>query len=250
MESTKNNNDVKQLHFSRARAPHVQGPFCDPMADIKEVMEQCFQCLPVLFEKAFGEERKDYLKAYLRVFQTRLAEDNASMLKQLTVFEAAMKDRFTKTELSFIRDYVFHFVMATYALHYRRDACTDFKDRQAMRATAGMLSLFGVAPKETLENFDKGLKEAALKLQEEPASTACIDAYCIENPDKNVSDIKAQVAHIFEPGCSWEEAAKACDVYAQKAIEQRGLKDQEVALALAYPDYEYPYFEGETEDDA
>ena len=75
--------NVKKLHFSRARAPHVQGPFCDPMADIKEIMTQCFQCLPVLFEKKFGEERKDLLKAYLRVFQTRLAEDSAPMLDQL-----------------------------------------------------------------------------------------------------------------------------------------------------------------------
>ena len=247
METTENNNDVKQLHFSRARAPHVQGPFVDPMADIKEVIEQSFQCLPLLFGKAFGDEKNDYLKAYLRVFQTRLAEDKAPMLEQLAIFEGAMKERFTKEELEFIRDYIFHFVMATYALHYRRDACTDMKDRQAMRATAGLLSLFGVAKKETLEAFDKELGEHTLQLKEELPSTACIDAHCIEDSNKTVRDIKGLVATLFEPGCTWEEAAKACDAYAQNAIEQNGIKEQEVAAALAYPDYKYPYFEGEVD---
>ena len=159
-----------------------------------------------------------------------------------------MKAKFSEEELAFIRDYIFHFVMATYALHYRRDECTDFKDRQAMRATAGLMSLFGVASKETLKAFDEDLDKKSLKLKEQPASTACIDAHCIEDSEKTVKDIKSVVAHIFEPGCTWEEAAKACDVYAQPAQEQRGIKEQEIAAALAYPDYEFPYFEGEVDE--
>lgn len=239
---------VKKLHFGRARAPHVQGPFCDPMADIKEVMTQCFQCLPILFGKEFGEERKDLLKAYLRVFETRLSEDSAPMLDQLAIFEGAVNAKFSKEERAYFRDYIFHFVMATYVLHYRRDACVDNKDRQAMRASAGLLSLFGAASKETLKQLDKELADKGLKFKEELPSTACIDAHCIEDSSKTVKDIKAMVAHIFEPGCTWEEAAKACDAYALNAQEQNGIKEQEIAAALAYPDYEFPYFEGEVDE--
>ena len=79
----------EHLHFIRLRKKDSTEPFCDPMADIKQVVQQAFKELPVLYRELFkneekgNEEKADYLKAYLKVFTTRLEEDKTPLLQQL-----------------------------------------------------------------------------------------------------------------------------------------------------------------------
>ena len=79
----------KKMHFIRLRTKNSQEPFVDPMSDIKVVMKQLFKELPHAFELVFGESDKvDYLKAYFKVFLTRLEEDRAPLDEQLLLFDA------------------------------------------------------------------------------------------------------------------------------------------------------------------
>jgi len=86
--------------------------------------------------------------------------------------------------------------------------------------------------KEHFEHFDETIQG--------------VDALCIEDANKTVKDIKALVAWHFNPGADWKTTAKLCDTYVQQA---EGNSEKDIAAALAYPDYESPYFEMETEND-
>lgn len=242
-----------KLHFLRLRRKDSTEPFCDPMADIKQVVQQAFKDLPVLYKEVFkdeekaNEEKADYLKAYLKVFITRLEEDKTPLLKQLDDFTGAMQSKFTKEELALFEQMLGRYVLHTFALYERRDGSVDAKERGAIRAAGAVLELKQLLPEELFKQVLEALPEASKQLQHFDNTVSTVDALCVEDASKTIKNIKDVVAWHFNSGHTWEETAKACDSYVQTADN---ITDKEIAAALAYPDYKSPYFEIEVEDGA
>lgn len=232
----------KTLHFVRHRVRNSQDPFCDPIADIKYVFQQMFKEIPQVYLHIFkDEEKSDLLKAYFKVFVTRLEEDPASLDKQLAAFYAAFLEAFNKKELAWLKEYVFHYCLATFALHMRRDAAVDAHNRNSFRASSALLSIRPYLAEGTFNEVKTELAQAGSgKEIEAPAPDVTVDALCVEDSEETVRNIKELAAHQMSPGSSWEEAAAACDEYAMSAKDG---DPKAVPTALAYPDYKTPYFE-------
>jgi len=237
----------EHLHFIRLRKKDSTEPFCDPMADIKQVVQQAFKELPVLYRELFKDEEKaDYLKAYLKVFTTRLEEDKTLLLQQLMEFAGAMHSKFSDKELQFFEQMLGKYILYTFALYQRRDGAVDAKERGAIRAASALLTVHEELSQETMNKVLEELPKVKEHFEHFDETIQGVDALCIEDANKTVKDIKALVAWHFNPGADWKTTAKLCDTYVQQA---EGNSEKDIAAALAYPDYESPYFEMETEND-
>ena len=236
-----------KLHFLRLRRKDSTEPFCDPMADIKVVVQQAFKELPVLYKELFKDEQKaDYLKAYLKVFVTRLEEDRTPLLEQLVDFAGAMKSKFSDKELVFFEQMLGKYVLCSFALYQRRDGAVDAKERGAVRAASALLAMQELLSKETLERIRQELPDANKQLERFDSTVSTVDALCVEDKNKTVNNIKDLVAwHMSADNRGWKETAKACDQYISGATDTTA---KEIAASLAYPDYDSPYFEIEVED--
>ena len=188
------------------------------MSDIKVVMKQLFKELPHAFEMAFGETDKvDYLKAYFKVLCTRLEEDPASLDVQMLAFDDAMFKLLSDKETQWVHRYVYHYMISTFALYERRDGAVDSKERGTIRAASALLAMRQDLRPSTFESIKKDLSEIGEAIKGAPKDVA-VDALCIEDARKTVKDIKEHVAGLLMPGCTWEEAAAACDKYAMNSI--------------------------------
>ena len=237
----------KKMHFIRLRTKNSQEPFVDPMSDIKVVMKQLFKELPHAFELVFGESDKvDYLKAYFKVFLTRLEEDRAPLDEQLLLFDDAMFKLLSDKERSWVHYYVFEYMMSTFALYERRDGAVDSKERGAIRASSAMLAMKEHIRPATFEQLKHDMADMGVGFNSIPKDVL-VDALCVEDSQKTIKDIKDRVAGLIMPGSTWEDAAKACDEYARNSIES---DEKAVAASLAYPDYGSPYFESEVDNGA
>ena len=235
----------KKMHFLRMRTKNSQEPFVDPMSDIKVVMKQLFKELPIAFGMTFKDSDKvDYLKAYFKVFCTRLEEDRAPLDEQLDVFEVSLLELLTDEERNWLYYYTFEYMLATFALYERRDGAVDSRERGAIRAASALLAMREQLCPTLFERMKNDLAEAGKNFNKAPKDIT-VDALCVEDDKKTVKDIKEHVADLLMPGCTWEEAAKACDNYALNSIES---DDKAIAASLAYPDYKVPYFESEVEN--
>ena len=235
---------MSELHFVRIRQRDSKDPFCDPAADIKAVAVAFAAELPRLYQLAFNppEEKIDYLRSCLKVFQTRLAEDYAPMQQQMEDFEKAMRKVFTAQELWFFLSMFARYALVTAAMHYRRDAKVDKPD--AFRMSAVLLSLSNMIPADCWSQITSKLPERVSKyLTGIPETVPSVSARCVEDESKSIPDIKDIAAQAMGAtgDQSWEEIAAACDKYVVEHPEDDS--DKAMAIALAYPDYETPYFE-------
>lgn len=231
---------VKELHFVRVRHKDTSDPFCDPMADIKVVVAQAFAEAPHLYEKVFGDKDKAaYLKAILKVLLTRMEEDPAPLDEQLKTFEDVFEEYFTKEEKTLLIDSFAKYIFFAFALHYRRDASVDNNQRSAVRAASALLTLRQLLDSKTYEEMKEQLRGAKEHMENTTITVNSVDAVCVEK-DLVLKDIKDTACILIgEAGDKWEEIASACDQYVVNATDT----DKAVSVALAYPDYNTPYFE-------
>ena len=235
-----------KLHFLRIRERDSRDPFVDPMADIKQVVEDFFRELPMLYKTAMNpeEEKVDYLRAYLKVFTTRLYEDaTTSMSDQLEEAKAAFAKKFTPEELWFFVRCFAEYVIALYSLHVRRDGKVDKKERAAFRAGGLFFVLSGMVNPEVWNAMLKSLPEEITKmLGTAPAADLNVSAVCVEDSSKSVDNIKelAAAAMGATGSQSWDSVATACDDYVRTATETT---DKGIAASLAFPTYDNPFFE-------
>ena len=235
----------KKMHFLRMRTKNSQEPFVDPLSDLKVVMKQLFKELPIAFGMTFKDSDKvDYLKAYFKILCTRLEEDRASLSEQLEAFEVALLELLSDTERNWVYYYTFEYMLATFALYERRDGAVDSKERGAIRAASALLAMREQLCPTTYARIQDDMAAAGMEFRNQPKDVT-VDALCIEDDKKTIKDIKEHVADLLMPGCTWEEAAKACDRYAMNSIES---DEKAIAASLAYPSYEVPYFESEVEN--
>ena len=236
---------MAQLHFVRLRHKDSQDPFCDPMADIKNVVQQAFIDGPLLFKNILSEEQIDYLRAYLKVFQTRLAEDKTPLAVQMKIFMKAMKSKFSKRELDMMLKIFAQYILCIYAMHERRDGAVDAAYRSKFRAAGGLLTLLGSLSEDTRNKVLKEFNES-LYLNSEDAKGGVVDAVCFEDKARTIADIKDLAASSMGAtgDQSWSAVAKACD----EAVARTENTDKSVAFSLAYPDYDTPYFEVTVDD--
>lgn len=240
--------EQKKLHFLRLRKKDSAEPFCDPFSDIKVVVQQAFKELPILYREICDDPQKvDYLKAYLKVFVTRLEEDPTPLVQQLDDFYLAMADKFTKAELLFFERMLGVYILHAFALYQRRDGAVDAKERGAFRSVSAALAMKQQLSKETFEKVMEEVKGAKEVLNKFESSVTAVDALCVEDEAKTVKNIKDLVAWDMEPGASWNEVAEACNTYVSKAED---VSDKTIAASLAYPDYKSPYFEIEVESES
>lgn len=235
--------EMNKLHFLRLRNRNSGDPFCDPLADIKTVVQQMFREIPMLYKELFKDQEKtDLLKAYFKVFVTRIEEDAAPLNEQLDAFYKAMNKLLTKEEHIWLTEYISNYILSTFALHHRRDGAVDVKERMSMRSASAVLSLQTSLSKATMEKVLEELEGAAKFIKAAPPDVT-VDALCVEDGNKTIKNIKENVANLMSPGDSWEDVAKACDSYAMNSIDE----EKAVSAALAYPDYKTPYFEVESD---
>lgn len=239
---------MAELHFIRSRQKGSVEPFCDPMADVKELLDGFFTELPAIYKKVFNpdEDKFHMLKAIFKVFLTRLKEDRTSVLDQIKEFNEVINERYSKEEVKFFTTAFAHYMFISSVLFYRRDAKVDAKERKSLRMSSVAMTVASMFKSwDSLTKDNEHLKAA---MADAPEEFTVVDAICVEDTKFSINDIKNIVADAIGSSVevSWKEIAEACDSYVVAAKEDT---EEVVAAAIAYPDYNAPYFEVTKEDE-
>ena len=246
METSNSSTEETKLHFLRIRERSSKDPFVDPMADIKQVVEDFFRELPMLYKTALSpeDEKVDYLRAYLKVFVTRLYEDSSvGMAEQLEQAKEAFAAKFTAQELWFFARCFTEYVLTIYSMHVRRDGKVDVKERAAFRSGGLFFVLAGMTDPVIWNDIIKAVpKKIAAELDTAPQADLCVDAMCVEDNSKSVRNIKELAAATMGATGTqtWDAVAAACDEYVRTSEAD---DDKSIAAAVAFPTYANPFFE-------
>lgn len=236
---------MSELHFVRIREKDSKDPFLDPVADIKEVMRRAFVELPVVMSKGtFSEGKAERLRQILKVFVTRLEEDRAPLEAQIRAFQDAISISFTPAEQAMFWMCLAYYNLASFALHMRRDSKVDATQRYKFNQHSALLELFELMQPSGIEMLKDSMKVKLEELNKEfgAISHAAVNAVCVEDDKDTLENIKDRAAALFsaDVGSTWETIAKACDEFVEADL---GSDDALLAAALAYPDYNTPYYE-------
>lgn len=226
MESTK-------LTFTRIRSKGDPA-FYDPGSNIKLLLPDVMKCvLHMLEERSEGDPKLlkelTYLHNCFVVFQIRLAEDSASASSQLHEFFDAVAKASPKAQVLWYQA-SFQMLLSLYALLYRRDLPADGKAIKSALDEASLVAL--------LANVDKQLRDEVQELKEGPYETFDPAGYVVCQETGEVLDNIKQLAGLFightGPG-DWHSLSEACD---RAFMKGAGTREAQIALALAYPNYE------------
>lgn len=233
-----------KIHWVRVRHKDSNEAFIDPMADIKNVVQQAFKEAPHLLS-ATDPEKADRLRQILKVFITKLEEDPTPVDKILKDFQKVLITEFQEKAVDIIFAFAMY-ILSTFSLHMRRDSVADKEEKNAFNSASALLYLYTMEPavKDLIRANDKLLKDN--KNVFEFKGSPVVNAVCFEQDSKTLKDIKDIVA--MSMGAtgdqSWEAVSAACDKFVTEGV---GSEEQLVAASLAYPTYENPYFEVEGE---
>jgi hypothetical protein len=238
-----------KLHFTRIRAKG-EPSFFDPQTDIRQLFPAVAKAaIMTLQDQNPGDKELQHDLTYIHnclcIFQIRIAEDTAPVADQVAAFCKAL-DKCRSSTVSLLKSRFFTMIMMLFALFCRRDAKVD-KDQLST-----MMSMIQLAPLSTMIS-----KELFQQVQEELTANAPAKLHDVCYPDGcNIMCEETQqqlkgakdIIRLFVSASgdtSWEALAAACD----EAFSTPGIKSdaQNIALALAYPDYEHPSLSVEVE---
>lgn len=226
------------LHFARVRDREMP-KFLDPEADLKAVfvqaisavlsaMDSCEQCAAAVKQ----------LDSVFNVLTTRLLEDPAPLAAQLRAFAEAYR-RIVPDARRLFEAVFFRFILALFALFMRRDGKVDNASSHRLGVSSAALfaaMLHGVP--DIVPLIGRAVDEvysAVVAADVRPAINVDAAAETV-----TIRAIKDRAFRLLGASHSmpWEELARLCDEY---CVLGKGSQEDQVAVALAFPDYAHPY---------
>lgn len=240
-----------KLHWIRVKHKDSNEAFVDPMADIKTVVQQAFKEAPYLINLQ-EPEKAERLRQILKVFCTKLEESSESLDDILTEFLAVVRRDMQDITVDLVFGFALY-ILSTFALHMRRDGAINKAQNTAFNSTAALLTLYSIFPevkKCALSDItDKNIRDDVENFVKAYKPSPIVNAICFEDTDNRmtIKDIKDVVALAFGATGeqSWNAVAEACDKIVRDEV---GTETQQVAAALAYPTYDKPYYEAESDN--
>ena len=243
--------EVTKLHFTRIKS-RGDSSFYDPQSDIRVVLPTAVKMTQDLLMQVVPDmatkREFSYLAKCYAIYQIRLMEDRTDMLTQVAEFEQAMNKVKPSTRAIWYET-LFTLMNAVYGLFSRRDAKTDGQDIRGMLNTAEQAALLSAVTPEQAADIKEQFRSKGMLYAESPNIDTNGYAVCVET-EEVIRNIK-QLAHVFidhSGSDKWNDLAAACDACFENP-ETAKLDDKtQLAIALAYPSYEHPTLEVETED--
>ena len=243
------NKEPVVFHWTRVRSKG-DSTFYDPQADIRKIMPTVVNMtLDVLMERLSNEERLaadfKYLSKCYSIYQIRLAEDSTNMVQQVNEFTNAIS-KASPVARYLWNEAMFTLLNAVYGLFSRRDSKTDGSDIRQMLNTAKIATLASVTDTMTAARISTAYKmrgdlmEEALKIDQNGK------AICEETKEfiENINQLAR--LYINHTGSDeWQDLAEACDKFFDSGEAIKLSDKQQLAIALAYPNYDNPYLTAE-----
>lgn len=250
---------MTKLHFSRIRPMDVPR-FVDPQADIIEVVGRAISAAIADIEIAaqklgITEEDTAKLVGLLQVFSIRLRQDPASLVDQMTEFTAAFKAVPEKVTALFMQLFGYA-ILVQYALFMRRDAKFDNRDVLKIMPST-MLLLNSFATLDTTQKVHQFAQYCSSMVRDvldtvnaqksvlDQAGVSALaplqDGTCIQLPNIKAAAFKSVGGSASD---SWQTLSQKCAVMLQA---DKGTDREQVAAALAYPSYKYPFLDAQLE---
>lgn len=245
------NEPVTKLHFTRIKSRGESG-FYDPQSDIRVVLPTAVKMTQDLLMQVSPDmetkQEYSYLAKCYAIYQIRLMEDSTDLVTQVAEFERAI-DKVHPQIRAVWYETLFTLMNAVYGLFARRDAKTDGQEIRGMLNTAQQAALVSAVKPEQAAEIIEQFRSKGMLYAEKPTIDTNGYAVCVET-EEVIKNIK-QLAQIFinhSGSDQWNDLAAACDACFEDPNTAKLEDKTQVAIALAYPSYEHPTLEVETED--
>ena len=240
------------LHFTRVRSKG-DSTYYDPQTDIRAIFPTAAKVtLDILMETTKDESLKkeyEYLAKCYHILQIRAAEDPTSLLQQAMDFANAI-NKVRPSVRAVWQTIMISLLNCLYLLFTRRDVKTDGKAIKGMLNTAQEAALLQQLPKDKQEIIYAAFNDVVEQYVEEPVTDPNGKVVCEETEQimENIKDL-ASIFIAHEGDGSWHSLAAACDAFFKSPDAEKLTDEQQIAVALAYPDYPTPYLTVEKTDE-
>lgn len=244
---------MSKLHISRVRK-RGEPDWFDPQTDVRKIIPTAMmETVDTLLLQCGDGSREEqdllYLRQCIEIFRIRILEDPAHVSDQIGEFFFAIGKVCPQVRNAWFGGCM-TVLMCVYALFCRRDSAVDRDELKNMLEYSRLCAMKDSLSDGTWTKVREELRNrGSLLVQNKTDSSSC--AMCVET-GQMFEGLKEVAARFINASGSqtWTDKAAACDEMFNAPGERGDMVN--LALALAYPDYDHPTLDVEMDvaDDA